>query len=189
MSLPDYEITDLPGPFESARALWDYTIEEFHSTAPVGRKIRVIKTDGHKNQQEYINLFADRVVGWLKMNTPFPTPDCIVTIPDTEQNRLVKPVDTMAAQIAEKMNWHFEKSVIELSRLEKPQKTRGWTERLQDKTPRYRLNNSCNISGKHILLFDDVFATGQSMIEVGKLIQAQKPKSLTALALVRIIPG
>jgi predicted amidophosphoribosyltransferase len=180
---PQIAMTELPGPFDYAVGLGKYSIETFHKRSDMGTLIRMLKSD-------YSTAAADRLAELLIQfleSHPLPQkPDLVVTIPDSLTNRPFKPVAYLADQAADHFGWSARHDIIYPVRIEKPQRERSFKERMADLQPRYNLRHSDAVHGKSVLLFDDIFATGQSIIEAADLIREHSPAFVMALTLAKL---
>lgn len=180
---PELSPTFLPGPFDYSIGLGHYSEQTFHRRTQMGTLVHMMK-------YHYSHEAADRLTVFLKeylTDNPLPfRPDLIVTVPDSIPNRPFSPVGYIADRIAGEFGWTARHDIIVRARLEKPQKQRGFEERLQDTRPRYALRHPEAVRGRSVLLFDDIFATGKSLIEAANLIREHDPACLMAVTLVKL---
>lgn len=180
---PELSPTFLPGPFDYAVGLGHYSEQTFHRRTQMGTLIHLVK---YHHSREAADRLASFLIDYLA-DHPLPRrPDLIVTVPDSIPNRPFSPVAYIAERLAEKFGWGTRHDIIVRARLEKPQKDRSREERLQDTRPRYALRHPEAVRGRDIFLFDDIFATGKSLIETANLIREHEPASLMALTLVKL---
>jgi predicted amidophosphoribosyltransferase len=181
--IPELSPTFLPGPFDYSIGLGHYSESTFHQRTQMGTLVHLMKY--HHSYEA-----ADRLVIFLKEYlTEHPLPDppsLIITVPDSVPNRPFSPAGYIADGIAAAFGWTACHDIIVRARLEKPQKQRSFEERLQDTRPRYMLRHPEAVRGECILLFDDIFATGKSLIEAANLIREHDPACLMALTLVKL---
>lgn len=182
---PEVSVTRLPGPFDYGIGLGDYSPATFHDRTDMGALVQLMKCHHSRPAADKLAAF---LIGYLTSH-PLPNrPDLIVTIPDSITNRPFSPVGYIADTVAEHFGWSCRHDMIVRTRLEKPQKDRSYKERLEDRRPRYALQYSDILAGRHILFFDDIYATGRSLIEAADLIRAGRPASIMALTLVKLRP-
>lgn len=180
---PEINISQLPGPFTYSVALGKYSVEIFHKKTDMGQLIHLMKY--HQNEQAAEKL-SGILIDFIK-EYPFPeNPDLVITIPDTIINRPLSPVKYLAESICKDFDWPVRHDVFSHIKVGPPQKTRTFEERIEDNVKRYRLDFPKLVSEKNILLFDDIFATGQSMIEAAQLIWEQRPQTVMAMTLVKL---
>jgi predicted amidophosphoribosyltransferase len=173
----------LPGPFDYAVGLGEYSRIDFHDRTDMGTLVHLMK---NSHLRKAADRLIELVIDYL-LEYPLPeNPDLIITIPDSTSNRPFSPTIYIAKQLGSRFGWPVGNNVILRTRLEKPQRDRSFEERLEDARPRYEINIGVDIRDRHILLFDDIYASGQSLIEAGHLIREHNPKSLMALTLVRL---
>jgi len=180
---PELSMTRLPGPFDYAVGLGDYSQGDFHERTDMGTLVHLMK---YHYSREAADRLVEFLIDFLTANPLPDDPDLVITIPDTITNRPFSPTAYIAEQLGRRFRWPVGSKVIVRARLEKPQKDRSFEERLRDSRPRYALRNGNAARHKHILLFDDIYASGQSLKETGRLIREQNPKTLMALTLVRL---
>ena len=182
---PEIRVTSLPGPFDYAVGLSDYSLTTFHDRTDMGALVHLMKNHHSRPAADKLAAF---VIGYLD-DHPLPyRPDLVVTIPDSITNRPFSPARYIADMVAEHFGWSCRHDLIIRARLEKPQKDRSYKERLEDRRPRYALQHGDILTGRHILLFDDIYATGRSLIEAADLIRADRPASIMALTLAKLRP-
>jgi len=180
---PELETTFLPGPFDFSVGLGNYSMNTFHHRTRMGTLIHLMK---YHDSQEAADRLASFLAEYLTEH-PLPfRPDLIVAVPDSIPNRPFSPVGYIAERIAELFCWEARQDIVVRARLEKPQKDRSFEERLADNRPRYTLHHPELLHGKNVLLFDDIFASGKSMLEAAELIRRHDPAHLMALTLVRL---
>lgn len=180
---PELSPVPLPGPFDFAVGLGDYSQGDFHDRTDMGMLVHLMK---YHYSQEAADRLVEFLIDYLMANPLPERPDLIVTIPDSITNRPFKPTLYMAERLGSRFSWPVGNNIIHRARLEKPQKDRSFEERLEDTRPRYKIRGGDAVSNRHVLLFDDIYASGQSLKEAGYLIREHDPKSVMALTLVRL---
>ncbi|MFH1699339.1 MAG: hypothetical protein ABIE07_02030 [Candidatus Zixiibacteriota bacterium] len=180
---PEINISQLPGPFSYSVALGRYTVEKFHEKTDMGLLIHMMK---YRQNTEAARKLTKILIDFIR-EYPFPqNPNLVITIPDTMTNRQNSPVKYLAEAIGKEFNWLVRHDIFSNIKVGLPQKTRTFDERIEDIHKRYRLNCPQLVQGKHILLFDDIFATGQSMIEAAQHIWDHHPHTVMAMTLVKL---
>lgn len=180
---PELSPTVLPGPFDFSVGLGQYSLKTFHRRSQMGTLVHLMK---YHHSREAADRLSEFLIEYLA-DHPLPErPDLIVTVPDSIPNRPFSPAGYIAERLAGEFGWTARTDIIVRARLEKPQKDRSFEERLQDTRPRYALRHPDAVRGKNILLFDDIFATGKSLIEAAALIREHDPACLMALTLVKL---
>ncbi len=177
------KITPLPGPFGHAVALTSYTVDDFHRESEIGVLIRRMKSEPSKEAADRLAAF---IIKYLENHKWPQIPDVVLTIPDSVIDRPFSPVEYLYKKVAVHFDWSVRTDIIRRIRPGKPQRERSFEERLADTEPRYGLADPEAVRDKHLLLLDDIYATGRSLIEAAELIRAQSPKSIMALALVKL---
>lgn len=181
--LPDMDLEELPGSFDGSICLWRQDFDYFHSKSWIGKLIRELKNDDSEIAK---NVFAEAILDFLQNNPLERSPDIVTIVPDSSQ-RSFQTVASIASRFCGHMNWPFVESLIEPVKISKPQKNRSWSEREHDTAARYRLSDPEMVSGKHVLIFDDIFATGQSLIEAAELMHDAGAEYVSVLSLVQLV--
>ncbi|MEE9443347.1 MAG: hypothetical protein V3V99_11850 [candidate division Zixibacteria bacterium] len=180
---PEININQLPGPFSYSAALGKYSEDIFHKKTDMGRLIHLMK---YRQNAQAAKKLSGILISFIR-EYPLPQhPDLIITIPDTITNCPISPVKYLAEAIGKEFNWPVRHDIFSHINVGPPQKARTFNERIEDNLRRYRLDYPELVQEKNILLFDDIFATGQSMIEAAQHIWDQRPRTVMAMALVKL---
>ena len=179
----ELKITVLPGPFAFSAALAELSVDAFHDHSSIGKMIRQMKSG---NADEAADRLAKLIIRYLDDHRLPENPEVVIAIPDSVPNRSSSPVENLCRRVADHFEWPVGIDLIRRIRSEKPQKERSFEERLADTNPRYRLTDPGSVRNKRVLLFDDIYATGRSLIEAAELILEHSPKSIMALTLVKL---
>ncbi|MEZ5360637.1 MAG: phosphoribosyltransferase family protein [Candidatus Zixiibacteriota bacterium] len=182
--MPGKDLEELPGPFDGSLCLWRQEFDDFHRSSVVGGLIRELKNE---NSEQARSIFVTAVSDFFLENPLDNPPDIVTIIPDSRP-RSYPTVAAITSCFCERLGWPFLDDLIIPAKIGKPQKNRSWTERKGDRTLRYRLTSPESVSGKHVLIFDDIYATGQSMNEAAELMRAAGAKYVSVLALVHLLP-
>jgi predicted amidophosphoribosyltransferase len=180
---PEVNFAELPGPFDYALGIGSYSVEDFHKRTDMGKLLRLMKQSNSKAAADRLKSFIIPILEEKKLPHQ---PDLMVTIPDSVPDRRFRSVAYLSDKIADHFGWGARHDIIDLVRQEKPQKERSFRERLADTQPRYTLRYPDVIKGRHVLLFDDIYATGKSLIEAAELIRKNSPASVMAITLVKL---
>jgi predicted amidophosphoribosyltransferase len=138
------------------------------------------------HSQEAIDRLAGFLIDYIIAHPLPEIPDLIVTIPDSITSRPFSPPVYIAERLTDRFGWPVDGDVLFCAQPEKPQKGRSFEDRLEDTRPRYGILKENLLRRKHILLFDDIYASGQSLMEAGRLIREHDPKTVMALTLVKL---
>jgi predicted amidophosphoribosyltransferase len=180
---PEQNISHFPGPFEFSLGIASFSIEDFHRRSDMGQLIRLMKNSHSTEAADRLRSF---LILFLEEN-PLPRPpEVIVTIPDSQPDRPFRPMAYLADGVGNHFGWSSRHDIIHPIRSGKPQKERSFEARLADKQPRYDLQHPEAVEGRIILLFDDVYATGSSLIEAAGLISEHAAASIMALTLAKL---
>jgi len=183
---PEIKPDTLPGPFARSLAIGRYSFDDFHKRTDMGKLIHLMKYHYSRKAADRLTIF---LINYLQENPLPDQPGLVVTLPDSLTNRPFRPTAYLADAFGTHFGWPVRHDIIHPIRLEKPQKDRSFEERLADTEPRYDLRHPEAVTGKKVLLFDDIYATGRSLIEAADLINAHSPESLMALTLVKLGRG
>jgi predicted amidophosphoribosyltransferase len=179
---PEVEVLKLPGPFSFAVALGEFS----HDVKNQSDLAKLVLMAKRCNSVKAADRLSEFLIGYLEEG-PLPhTPDILVTIPDSIGKHSFSPVQHMAQSLAVRFGWELRHDIFVHARITKPQKSRGFEERLNDERPRYRLAESSFAENRHILIFDDIFATGKTLIEAGNLLAQCSPASVMALVIAQL---
>ena len=125
---------------------------------------------------------------YARRTRQLPKPDLITVVPLHHQRqwrRGFNQSDRLARPLARWLECAYFPDVITRTRKTKPQQSLNAIQR------RRNLRNafSCqqNLSGKHVLVVDDVLTTGSTMGEVSRLLLAQGAKSIQVVCLCRTL--
>jgi predicted amidophosphoribosyltransferase len=180
------EINPVPleGPFDKGLALSRFSIDDFHRRSYLGEVVRRMK---NSEADGTAGLLSRVIVEALRCQPLAHPPDIVIPIPDTVPGRAF----SLPLRLAEHLAAHFDcgvgEDILSLHGVVVPQKNRPLEERRNDTQSRYTLRPDITLAGKSILLFDDIYASGQSMNEAAEIIRHSQPLYLTAVVLVSFI--
>ncbi len=167
-------------PFASAFSLGRYSNLFTGTKTNLGQLIFLMK-------YQYVKTAAERLLkftcqGLKKIKLPYH-PDLIVSIPDSLINRPFSPTRLIASGLAEYYYAEYIDDLIQRKRLGPAQKNRLFNDKISDQRLRYSLLDRDSVRGKHILLFDDIFDTGQTALEAGRHLRSAGAKSIMLVTL------
>jgi len=176
--------TPLTGPFDEGLALSQFTIDDFHRRSYLGEMVRQMKNG---KSDEIVEMVSHLLITTLIQYPPAHQPDIIIPIPDSVPDRLFSPIACLAELLAAHFNCAVGHDILSVRDDIVPQKSRSLEERRNDTQPRYDIRPDISLTGKSILLFDDIYASGQSINEAAELIRRSRPSHLAVLVLASFI--
>jgi len=113
--------------------------------------------------------------------------DFIVTVPPSFTSRPFDPISDLAERISKGTGIPWERNVIKRTRITKLQK------RIFDKAGKaenvaltFRLNNPALVSGKRVLLLDDLCDSGATVNQICQILRRAKADKVNVLVLAKI---
>ena len=173
----------LPDNFIWSRTLGRYSRHDLHRRTGLGKLIYMAKS---KACQEAADRLVEIIIQNLSDDPPPFRPEVVTIVPDTEINRPFMPVPYIAQKLADFWGADAILDCLGPVRLEKPQKKRTPDERKGDIEARYFLRDKSRLSGHTVLIFDDIYGTGQSLREAVKLLVDAGSKAVLAMTIARI---
>lgn len=168
-------------PFKYALSLGHYSDQLHNKRTDLGQLIYLMK-------YRFIREAADKALEftWQNLkNIDLPyQPDLVISIPDSLVNRPFSPTRLIAYGLADYFDSQRVVDLIHRRRLALPQKHRQWSDKISDSRLRYHISDRETVRNKHILLFDDIFDTGQTALEAGYHLRSAGAKSVMLLTLV-----
>ncbi len=122
-----------------------------------------------------------------------PVPDVIVPVP-LHRRRLrwrgFNQSELLAQEVSEiiipGLGVPVENELIKRNRYTSPQmKVKNYQERQKNLRDAFSINSTRDLSGKNVLIVDDICTTGSTILECAKEIKKLNPKSITAVVLAR----
>lgn len=168
-------------PFDFAIALGRYNDNLHKKLTDLGQLIYLMKYHYIREAAESATEFACQQLQTIKLPHH---PDLVVTVPDSLVNRPFSPTRLISYGLADHFDSERAPDLIQRRRLSLSQKDRPWNVKLSDNRMRYHLSNKDFVRDKHILLFDDIFDTGQTAIEAGSHLRSAGAKSVMLVTLV-----
>lgn len=192
---PDQKIEKLPlsslnvipllGSFDFGFALGQYSEPAGTHTekTQVGRLLHRFKYQFDQNAGV---ILADLAAELINSQNLLKSSDFIVTIPPSFTSRPFDPVSFLAERISQGTGIRWEKGMIKRTRITKLQK------RILDKEGKkenvistFRLNNSLLISGKKILLLDDLYDSGSTLNQISQMLRRAKADKIFVLVVAK----
>jgi len=133
-----------------------------------------------------IEPIAETASAFLKTKEFFPYLEAIIPVPPSNLNRPFQPVQELAIKIGEKVNLN-----VALDYLIKTKETKPLKEIEDTESRKYQLKGAFKIkddrfAGKFILLFDDLFRSGETLMEITSvLLQEGKVKEVYVLCITK----
>ncbi len=139
---------------------------------------KLIHSLKYKRQDRVGNLLAYYLFENIRNATH--KPDCIVPVPIHPKKLKIRgynQLDILGERLAEKMNVDYIKDALQRNTHQESQTQKGKLERAQRLKNTFSVLNADDIIGKHVLLIDDVFTTGSTLLNCGKnIISLQNTK-------------
>jgi len=106
---------------------------------------------------------------------------------DRERERGFNQSQLLAALVAKHYNIPFKENILVRTRKTRPQFDLKKSERFTNVVGAFRMSREENISGKTILLIDDILTTGATVSECAKALKEGEAKRVFVLTLSRAI--
>ncbi|PKN79526.1 MAG: hypothetical protein CVU48_05010 [Candidatus Cloacimonetes bacterium HGW-Cloacimonetes-1] len=163
---------------------FDFSRSVFRFDGAIRQMIHELKYNGLTSP---VGWLAERAANYLKVNGIYKDIDVIMAVPlhaVRKRERGFNQSELIAREIANRM---------ELAYCE-PVKRRCYTESQTHLTKTQRMQNlksafvllpRVDITGKHILLIDDVFTTGSTVNEIARILRTAKPAQIAVLTVAR----
>jgi ATP-dependent DNA helicase RecQ len=131
-------------------------------------------------------ILADLATELINSQNLLKSSDFIVTIPPSFTSRPLDPVSFLAERISKATGIRWEKGVIKRTRITKLQK------KILDKEGKeenvistFRLNNSLSITGKKILLLDDLYDSGATINQIFQILRRARADKIFVLVIAK----
>jgi predicted amidophosphoribosyltransferase len=174
---------ELPGPFGYSRAISRFSFDDFHRHSDLGKLMKSMKNECSRSAADRL---IELLIEYLRQN-PLPRrPELIIPLPDSILDRSFKSTEYMADALADYFGCLSRHDIVCPIGIGQPQKERSIEERLADSKPRYEIREAEILEGRVVLLLDDIYASGRSMIEAGELINQNHPEYMMALAVIKL---
>ena len=185
ISLANLNLTPLIGNFDFGYALGQYSepVGVHTEKTQVGRLLHRFKYQFDRGAGM---ILADLAAELINSRSQLKSSDFIVTVPPSFTSRPFDPVSFLAEKISKVTGIRWEKDVIKRTRITKLQK------RILDKAGKeenvistFRLNNSLSISGRKILLLDDLCDSGATLNQISQILRRAKADKIFVLVLAK----
>ena len=185
LSLSGLNVIPLMGNFDSGHALDQYSEQAGAKTekTQVGELLYRFKYQFDRDAgEELANLAAELIKGQRLLRSS----DFIVTVPPSFTSRPFDPISFLAERVSKRTKIRWERDVIKRARITNLQK------RIFDKVGKeenvistFRLSNPALISGKKILLFDDLYDSGATINQISQILRQAKAHKIFCLVLAK----
>ncbi len=134
---------------------------------------KLIHSLKYKRQDILGNLLAEYLYENIRQSNQ--KPECIIPVPIHPKKLKIRgynQLDVLGKKLAEKMSIEYVPDGLQRNYHQESQTQKGKLERKQRLKNTFSLLNSKAIDGKHVLLIDDVFTTGSTLLNCAKQIIA-----------------
>jgi predicted amidophosphoribosyltransferase len=185
IALTDLNVIPLKGSFDSGYALGLYSEPKnaHREKTPIGELLHRFK---YQFDQDAGVILADLAAELINRQNLLRTSNFIVTVPPSFTSRPFDPVSFLAERISLGTGIRWEKGVIKRTRITKLQK------RILDKEAKkenvistFRLNNPLPVSGKKILLLDDLYDSGVTTNHICQILSQAGADKIFVLVLAK----
>jgi predicted amidophosphoribosyltransferase len=185
ITLTDLNIIPLKGSFDFGYALGLYSEPKnaHREKTPVGGLLHRFK---YQFDQVAGAILADLAAELINCRNLLRSSDFMVTVPPSFTSRPFDPISFLAERISLGTRIRWEEGVIKRTRITKLQK------RILDKeakkenvTSAFRLNNPLLVSGKKILLLDDLYDSGVTINQISQILRQAGTDKIFVLVLAK----
>nr|HPR17498.1 ComF family protein [Candidatus Cloacimonadota bacterium] len=145
--------------------------------------IHNLKYDEMTKVAKFLSAYAVR---YLQEKQPFDQVDFIVPVPlhtVKKRSRGFNQSELFTHEIAVAMNWQHLPNLIKRNRFTQTQTKLGRIARQKNVAGAFSLNPKVDITGKNILLFDDVFTTGSTLNAIATLLKENQASNVYAFTI------
>ena len=132
--------------------------------------------------------FATAILKNNKMCSFIKKYDIIIPVPvhkKRKRQRGYNQTELVARKVSKELDKQFEIDVLIKTKNTKPQSTLNKEARKANAKDVYQLQNKEKISGKKILLLDDIFTTGSTASEASRVLLMAKPQKIGVLTIAK----
>jgi predicted amidophosphoribosyltransferase len=185
ITLTGLNIIPLKGNFDFGYALGLYSEPKnaHREKTPVGGLLHRFK---YQFDQVAGAILADLAAEWINSRNLLKSSDFMVTVPPSFTSRPFDPISFLAERISFGTGIRWEKGVIKRTRIAKLQK--GILDKEAKKenvTSAFRLNNPLLVSGKKILLLDDLYDSGVTINQISQILRQAGADKIFVLVLAK----
>ncbi len=185
ITLTDLNVIPLKGNFDFGYALGLYSESKnaHREKTPVGGLLQRFK---YQFNQDAGVILADLAAEWINSRNLLRSSDFMVTVPPSFTSRPFDPISFLAERISFSTGIRWEKGVIKRTRITGQQK-RIFNRELKKENviSTFRLNNPLLVSGKKILLLDDLYDSGATINQISQILRQAKADKIFALVLAK----
>lgn len=185
LSLSNLNVIPLAGSFDSGYALGHYSERAGAKTekTQVGELLHRFKYQFDPDAgEELANLAAELIKGQRVLKSS----DFMLTVPPSFTSRPFDPIAFLAERVSQRTKIRWERDVIKRARITKLQK------RIFDKADKeenvisaFSLGNPGLISGKRILLLDDLYDSGATINQISQILRRARADKIFSLVLAK----
>lgn len=134
------------------------------------------------NKRNAYRLFADMLIQRIERYESFPTPDLVLCVPMSEkglERRGYNQAELIAGRVAARFGWNFMPNGLVKVRDTGVQSTLPPDQRRKNVCGAYAIGE-CDVAGKRVLVIDDIFTTGSTMMELTHLLKSAGAEEVLA---------
>ena len=141
------------------------------------------------NEKSYIyKAFVNFLLNNKKACRFLKNYDIIIPVPIHYNRKISRGYNQsalIAKNLAKKLNIEYEDNVLLKSKNNKPQSTKNKEDRKNNVIGVYYIKNKHKIMNKKILLLDDIYTTGSTVNECGKMLKLAGTKSIDVITIAK----
>lgn len=152
----------------SSRALADGVFDTEYTE--IGEALFLLK---YRYDRSKIEPLAQAAASFIEARPELRNLETIIPVPPSEENRPFQPVEELAVAIAGNLDlWAALSYLIKVKRTKSLKDIRDWRSRKQELEGAFRVR-SARFAEKDVLLFDDLFRSGETLREATHVLVTQ----------------
>ena len=135
---------------------------------------------------------AERMTGFLANHLPLARIDMVTCVPLHPRRRRTRGFNQshlLGKHMADRLNLPYQESVLRRIRQSKVQAVSSYEQRRDNIADAFRLSDPQAVSGKTVLLVDDVLTTGATLNECSRVLKAAGATHVFVATLARALPS
>lgn len=134
------------------------------------------------------SLFSELLLKNKRICKIIKSYDIIIAVPLNKRRKLERGYNQsylILKEMAKRMDFNLQENILKKIKNIKPQSGKGYKQRHEDIKGVYIVENINKVTGKKVLIFDDVYTTGSTMQECKKVLLKAGAKRVTIFALAK----